>query len=149
MFCYFILLYQDSWPPATWTLKSNSKFKILVNIFSLKQKTNQIVPDTIEKIKLSPPENSILFLQTINFVASRQRIEMGTCKTKAFLADLGLFTQILAYLRVIQTYSEPCVSLTYIKNSVIWRTVALRIRGIVKTLMLKRFSGDVNLIYPL
>lgn len=87
-------------------------------MFSLKQ-TNQIVPDTIEKIKLSLPENSILFLQTINFVASRQRIEMGTCKTNAFLADLGLFTQILAYLRVIQTYSEPCVSRTYIKNSVI------------------------------
>ena len=38
---------QGPWPP-----KSNCKFKIsLVKIFSLKQKTNQILPATIEKVK--------------------------------------------------------------------------------------------------
>ena len=38
--------------PAPSTLKDNRKFSILLTkIFSLKQKTNQILPATIEKIR--------------------------------------------------------------------------------------------------
>ena len=43
---------QDSWPLASSSPKSNNKFDILlVKVFSLKKKTNQIHPATTEKIK--------------------------------------------------------------------------------------------------
>ena len=46
------MVYQDSLPLATLDHKGNSKFEILlVRIFNLKQKTNQILPATVEKIK--------------------------------------------------------------------------------------------------
>ena len=48
---------------------------------------------------------------------------MGKLKTKAFQADLGIFTYIPAfsdifrdiqgYSGIIHAYSEPCVTLTY------------------------------------
>ena len=50
---------------------------------------------------LSLQENSLLFLQTINYrkiskyIFIRQGIAMETCKTKAIQADLGIFTHIL------------------------------------------------------
>ena len=51
---------------------------------------------------------------------------MGNYKTKAIQAELGIFTLIVAYsdrsrhilsdiIRHIQAYSEPCVTLTYLK----------------------------------
>ena len=47
-------VYQNSRPPAHSAPKCNSKFEILiVKIFSLKQKTNQILPTTTGKIKFS------------------------------------------------------------------------------------------------
>ena len=52
---------------------------------------------------------------------------MGTCKTKATQADLGIFRHILAYfaitrdikelIRHIRTYSEPCVIMVYLEPS--------------------------------
>ena len=46
------MVYQDSRPPAPLALKDDTKFEILsVKIFHLKQKTNQILPATKEKIK--------------------------------------------------------------------------------------------------
>ena len=69
-FCYFIMVYQ-AWrlldPSAP---RSNNKFEILlVKVFSLKQKSNQMLPVTIEKNQiLSLQVNSLMFLQTINFV---------------------------------------------------------------------------------
>ena len=71
------MVYQDSWPLAPLGPKVNSKFEILlVKVFSLKQKIKQILPATIEKI---------LSLQ------KRVGITMGTWKTKAIQADLGIF----------------------------------------------------------
>ena len=66
--------------------KDKSKFEILlVKIFCLEQKTNQIHSATIEKIKY------FVFKKTING-SIRQRMTMGKCKTKAIQADLGVFT---------------------------------------------------------
>ena len=46
------MVYQDSWLLAPLAPKGNNKFKILlVEVFSQKQKTNQILQATIEKIK--------------------------------------------------------------------------------------------------
>ena len=113
------MVYQDSRPPATQALKSNSKFEILlVKIFSLKQKANQILPVTVGKIKFC------LFNSTAH--SSRQGITMGTCKTKALQADLGIFTHILAYSGIIQAYSELC----FIQNPDILKT-----RGIFRFLV--------------
>ena len=81
-------VYQDSGPPA---LKGNGKLKILlVKIFSLKQKTSQILPATLEKIKFC------LFKKTV-WGSFKQWIRMGNCKAKAIQADLGIFTHIQAY----------------------------------------------------
>ena len=53
-----------------------------------------------------------MFLQTITLIklvatcSIWQEIKMGTCKSKALMADLGIFTNILAYLgifRYVQT----------------------------------------------
>ena len=40
---------------------------------------------------------------------------MGKCKTKAIQTDSGLIRHIQNLFRHIQAYSEPCVSLTYLK----------------------------------
>ena len=48
-------------------MRSNA-YKIKVKVFSVKQKANQIPLTTIEKNQiLSLQENSLMFLQTINF----------------------------------------------------------------------------------
>ena len=45
------MVYRDSQPPPPSAPKGNNKFAILlVKIFSLKKKTNQILPAAIEKI---------------------------------------------------------------------------------------------------
>ena len=64
-------------------------------MFSLKQKTNQMLPGTIDKIKLSFQENSLWW----------QGITMGNCKTIAIQADLGIFTHIPAYSGIFKNYS--------------------------------------------
>ena len=53
---------------------------------------------------MSLQENSLMFPQTINFIVKkvttpsvRQGSAMGTHKTKAIQADLGIFTHILVY----------------------------------------------------
>ena len=59
-------VHQDSRPPARSAPKGNSKFEILIiKIFSLKQKANQILPATIEKKVLSLEGNNLMFLPTI------------------------------------------------------------------------------------
>ena len=95
--------------------KSKSKFEILiVNIFCLKQKTNQILSAAIEKI------NFFLFKKTI-YGSFRQGITMEKCKTRAIQADLTIFTHIPAYSGMFTTlcnsgvtpkYSEPCQTST-------------------------------------
>ena len=40
---------------------------------------------------------------------------MGKCKTKAIQTDLGTFRHNQTYPGIIQGYSEPCVTLTYLK----------------------------------
>ena len=40
---------------------------------------------------------------------------MIKCKSKAIQTDLGTFKHNQAYPGIIQTYSEPCVTLTYLK----------------------------------
>ena len=75
--------------------------------------------------------------------------EMGKCKTKAILTHLGIFIHIPVYSgffrhrhnqvhsAIIQSYSEPCVTLAY---SELWY---IQNRGILKTRFIFR-----TLIYP-
>ena len=64
-----MIIYQDSRPLAPSTPKVNSKFEILlVKVFNLKQKANQIHPATIENINLCLFKNTASFLETIKFV---------------------------------------------------------------------------------
>ena len=71
--------------------KGNSKFEIvLVKILSLKRKTNQIFPATLEKIKFC------LFKKTV-YSSFKQGITMVKCKIKAIQAYLGISTHITAY----------------------------------------------------
>ena len=72
--------------------KDNSKFEILVvKIFSLKQKENQILSATIEKI------NFFLSRKQEICGSFRKGITMEKCKTDAVQADLTIFTHIPAY----------------------------------------------------
>ena len=70
---------------------------------------------------------------------------MGKYKIKAIQTDLGTFTHILAYsdisrriqpdiIRHIQTYSEPCLTLTYSETWYIQNLGKFRTRDILKTL---------------
>ena len=77
--------------PKSGPAKGKSKFEILiVKIFCLKQKANQIFTAAIEKVKF------ILFKETI-YGSSRQVITMKKRKTKAIQADLTIFPYIPAY----------------------------------------------------
>ena len=67
-------------------------------MFSLKQKTSQILPATVDKIKF------YLFKKTV-YGSFRQEIIMGKCKTKAIQADVGMFTDIPAYSGIFKNYS--------------------------------------------
>ena len=70
--------------------KENGKFEILIaKIFSLKQKANQILSATLEKIKFC------LFKKTV-YGSFRQDITTEKCKIKAIQADIDIFTHILA-----------------------------------------------------
>ena len=40
---------------------------------------------------------------------------MSKCKTKAIQTDLGTFRHNQTYPGIIQAYSQPCVTLTYLK----------------------------------
>ena len=117
-----------------------------------------------------------MFLQTINFTeisnhaSSRQVITMGTCKTKALQAYLGIFSHIRTYQDIFeynQAYSGPCVNLThskpwhienkrYIKNLGIFKTLAyskpqyiqnpgtMKTQVIFKTLNMEHFAKIIN-----
>ena len=41
---------------------------------------------------------------------------MGNCKTKAIQTDFGTFRHNQEYPGVIQAYSKPCVTLTYLER---------------------------------
>ena len=90
--------------------KENSKFEILIaKIFSLKQKANQILSATLEKIKFC------LFKKTV-YGSFRKDITMEKCKIKAIQADIDIFTHILACSGLFkhkQAYSEPSATLVY------------------------------------
>ena len=40
---------------------------------------------------------------------------MGECKAKAIQTNLGTFRHNKTHLGIIQTYLEPCITLTYLK----------------------------------
>ena len=40
---------------------------------------------------------------------------MGECKAKAIQTNLGTFRHNETHLGIIQTYLEPCITLTYLK----------------------------------
>ena len=51
-FYFWLIKIHGNWPPATSTPKGNTKCEILLEkVFSLKQKTNQILLATVENIK--------------------------------------------------------------------------------------------------
>ena len=83
--------------------QGKSKFEtLIVKIFSLKQKANQILSAAIEKIKF------FLFKKTV-YGSFRQVITLEKCITKAIQANLTIFTHIPAYLgifTVIQAQSS-------------------------------------------
>ena len=54
---------------------------------------------------------------------------MSKSKTKAIQTDLGTFRHNQTYLRIIQAYPEPCVTLTYLKLWYIQNTDILRTRS--------------------
>ena len=60
---------------------------------------------------------------------------MSKCKTKAIQTDLGTFRHNQTYPVIIQAYSEPCVTLTYLKQSYIQNPDTLRTRSIFATLV--------------
>ena len=79
----------SSQPPFTSAFKGNSNFEILlVKIFSVKQKANQILPAAMRKIKF------FLFKRTAS-CSFRRRTTIENCKTKAIYA--GRFRHIHAY----------------------------------------------------
>ena len=81
--------------PHPSTPKGN-KFEILfLKLFSLKQKANQILQATIEKIKFR------LYKKTSSY-SFRQTIAIGKCKTKAIQADLSIFTNIPVYSGILR-----------------------------------------------
>ena len=123
---YWSFIYQDL---RALSPNDNRKFWILlVKIFSLKPRNKSNTSSYYRRNQiLFLQENSLTFLQTINFVKiiSRLGSKKETCKTKAIQADLGIFTHILTYsdiirhiqelFRHIQIYSESCVT-RYIKK---------------------------------
>ena len=60
---------------------------------------------------------------------------MGKCKTKAIQTDFGTFRHNQAYPGIIQTYSKPCVILTYLKHWYIQNPNIFKIRNIFRTLV--------------
>ena len=88
--------------PKSGPAKGKSKFEtLIVKIFCLKQKANQILTAAIEKVKF------FLFKETI-YGSSRQVIIMKKRKTKAIQVDLTIFTHIPAYSHLFrhnQAYS--------------------------------------------
>ena len=60
---------------------------------------------------------------------------MGKCKTKAIQTDFGTFRHNQAYPGIIQTYSKPCVILTYLEHWYIQNPNIFKIRNIFRTLV--------------
>ena len=60
---------------------------------------------------------------------------MGKCKTKAIQTDFGTFRHNQAYPGIIQTYSKPCVILTYLEHWYIQNPNTFKIRNIFRTLV--------------
>ena len=89
------------------TPKGNKKFKtLLVQIFSLKTKNNQILPVTIEKIDFFLSKKTV-------YGSIRLGITMGECKTKAIQTNLGIFRHNQTYPGIILAYSGTCRTLCY------------------------------------
>ena len=55
-------------------------------------------------------------------------------ETKAIWTDVGTFRRNQVYPRIIQTYSEPCVTLAYLERWCIQNPAIFRARSIFKTL---------------
>ena len=77
---------------------------------------------------------------------------MSKCKTKAIQTDLDTFRHNQVYPGIIQAYSEPCVTVTYldaryIQNPDIFRTMAyskpwyIKNTGIFRTLAYSKFEA--------
>ena len=59
---------------------------------------------------------------------------MGKCKRKAIQTDLGTFKHTSTYPGITQAYSEPCVTLKYLKLWYIQNPDIFRTRSIFRTL---------------
>ena len=74
-------------------LKSNCNFEILLaKVFHLKRKTNKIFPAITEKSIFSPWENSLMFLQTVNFVEISNHAFKWTRNYNGGHVKVGIFT---------------------------------------------------------
>ena len=84
---------------------------------------------------------------------------MGKCKIKAIQTDLGTFRDNQAYPGIIQTYSKPCVTLTYSEPEVYSKPWHIHNPGIFRmlayskceaysepcqTTLMKHFAKTVN-----
>ena len=117
--------------------KVKSKFKVvIVKIFSLKQKPNQILSAAIEKIFF------FLFEKTINGFF-RQGITVEKYKAKAIQAYLIIFTHMLAYSGIFRTLCNSCVFWTL--NTCLIFTPEIFIR--CKKVWGAREPGAVNFWY--
>ena len=59
---------------------------------------------------------------------------MGKCKRKVIQTDLGTIRHIQELFRLTQAYSEPCVTLAYLKSWYILNDDIFRTRSIFRTL---------------
>ena len=95
-------------------------------MFSLKQKTNQILSATLDKIKFC------LFKKAV-YGSFRQEVTMEKCKTKAIQADVGIFTHILAYPD-IHKHKQASETLEYLEPWSVQNEKHIHSLGIFRTL---------------
>ena len=112
----------DSQSPIPSTPKSNSIYLACKNFQPKNKKENQILPATIEKIKI------------LTVYGSFRQITKGKYKTRAIQTDFGTFRHNQTYPGIIQAHLEPCVTLTYLKLWYIWNPDIFRTRTIFRTL---------------
>ena len=58
---------------------------------------------------------------------------MSKCKTKVIQRDVATLRHNQTYSRIIQAYSEPCFTLTYLKLRYIQNLDILKTRSIFRT----------------
>ena len=111
-------------PPAPWAPKRNSKFKtLLVQIFSLKTTTTK-------KIKYF----QLLLQKRSNFFPPRKQSVVPLDKGLQWVnVKQKIFRQIQTHPRIIQEYSEPCITLTYLKLRYVQNPDTFRTRRIFRT----------------